>query len=281
MSTRPCPHTLGLMQPVRLDRRVHFSQANRLASLESLPNELLAAIVSYLIPADTSLYDNLPEKELDGQPAARLPEGEAKPSQCRRSNPLNFMAANSLFYHIARQHPALKHRTYSARISPKGIEFEGHTSDPLERLRGAISHIPNLELVLDVGKWGFDLHEKHLSRFVSNLDRLSKVLDGPRAGKRCPIRHMQIQGTVVYDANEGVVPDCMQRFADQCTKALWSGKEADLEEVRWWVSDDDEGIEEETVEAQERSMAGLVGCVRNREFASSLRVMASFLYKDG
>jgi hypothetical protein len=98
MSFKPFPSIKRTTQSVPFDLQLDFPPTNRRSSLQSLPNELLAGIFSSLIPAEICvkqikiLCNNGSEQQ---ETLVTYP----------KLNPLNFMASNSLFYHIVRQHP--------------------------------------------------------------------------------------------------------------------------------------------------------------------------------
>ena len=272
----------GMEHSISPDRLLEFWPLKSQASLQLLPNELLSEIFSYLVPEETFVWKRLSQKDqINCQTVNESNDDDSKqqitPPLSPKANPLNFMAANSLFYHIARQQTPLKYRMYSAKITPNIIEFEGHADRALERLRGAMLHINYLTLALDVGDWGVNLEDGHVNRFLRNFERFSSEFDGPRMDKRTAIRSVCFQGNVAHEVgSKPVAPDCLLSLRQHCATALWSGEKADLDNVMWWWDDewDDEGEG-----LQERGVAELLQWVRNGKMADLLRVMASFLYR--
>jgi hypothetical protein len=257
---------------VPFDLQLDFPPIKCRPSLQSLPNELLAGIFSYLIPAEICV------KKIkilcnNGSKQQHIFTTHPKP------NPLNFMATSSLFYHIARQHPTLKYRTYSARITTETIEFEGHTCRALERLQGAIPHIHDLRLVFHIGSWGFATEGNPLNRFIRNFEQFSRAFDGPSTNRRRVIGDVYMGGEVPYPwGGRPVLPARLQIFLRRCTRALWSGGEPDLGKVLGFL-EPEAVVDGEGSNAQEDGVVGFVRSVLNGDTADALRVMASFLYK--
>jgi hypothetical protein len=83
---------------VSFDLQLDFPPIKRRSSLQSLPNELLAGIFSSLIPAEICVKQI---KMLCKNGSEQQDTLVTHP----KLNPLNFMATNSLLYHIARQQP--------------------------------------------------------------------------------------------------------------------------------------------------------------------------------
>ncbi len=254
----------------------------RKISFESLPNELLAEIFSYLIPEERSVDTKIP-KDLEIRQRLDYHHNcnqHNTHSLWPNPNPLNIMATNSLFYHIGRQHPTFKHRSYFARISPTAIEFEGHTVRSLERLQGTMPLLQNFRLVLDVGDWGVNMRDGHVNRFLSNYELFFRKFGGPRMTMRTGRLQLRLQGNFPCEEDEEAeVPDCLQDLGNRCAEALISGQEEELEGVmQWWDDELVDGGEGES--HSERGMAELGRRLRNGQMADFLRLLAGLLYNE-
>lgn len=74
------------------------------------------------------------------------------------------------------------------------------------------------------------------------------------------------------------LPDCLQDFGNQCSRALISGEGEDLQNImKWW--DDEWEHEVEAEDPEEWRVTRFVRHVRSREMADSLRMLARLLYE--
>ncbi len=280
MTAKRIPHSH--CRPVYLDCDLDLSPIKRKVSLESLPNELLAEIFSYLIPEERTVNTKIPKDlEISRRIGCQHDCNQQNThSPGPNSNPLNIMATSSLFYHIGRQHPTFKHRSYFVRISPIAIDFEGHTDRSLERLQATMPLLQNLRLVLDVGDWGVNMRDGHVNRFLSNYELFFRRFGGPRITMRTGKLQLRLQGNFACEEDEEVeVPDCLQELGNRCAEALISGQEEELEGVMQWR--DDEWVDGGEGESHpERGMAELGRRLRNGQIADLLRLLAGFLYNE-
>ena len=282
MAAKQIPNSHCTVRPVSLGCHLGFGPIKRNASLESLPNELLDEIFSYLIPEERAIDTKFPEDlETNRRIDYHRDRNQHNTHSPRpNSNPLNIMATSSLFYQIGRQNPTFKRRSYLAIVSSKAIEFEGHTDCALERLQGAMPLLQNLRLVLDVGDWGVNMRDGHVNQFLSNYKLFFRRFGRARMTMRAGRLQLRLQGNLACEEDEEVeVPDCLQELGDHCAEALISGREEDLEVVmQWWDDMWMDGGEGES--RSEGGMAALGRCVRNGQVADSLRLLARFLYSE-
>lgn len=190
------------------------------------------------------------------------------------------MATSSFFYHIGRQHPTFKRRSYFVRISPKAIEFEGHTDRSLERLQGTMPLLQNLRLLLDVGDWGVNMRDGHVNRFLSNYELFFRRFGGPRMDMHTGRLQLRLRGNFDCEEDgEEEMPHCLQDLGNRCAEALISGQEEDLEGVmQWW---DDEWVDGgEDNNRPERGMAELGRRLWKGHMMDFLRLLAGFLYNE-
>ncbi|KAF7504539.1 hypothetical protein GJ744_002095 [Endocarpon pusillum] len=196
MVAKQIPNGHSPVRPVYLDCHLDFRPIKRNTSLQSLPNEVLAQIFSYLIPKERTIDTEFPEDlDINQRIDYHRDRNQHNTHSPRpQSNPLNIMATSSLFYQIGRQHPTFEGRSYFAIISPKAIEFEGHTERSLERLQGTMPLLQNLRLILDVGDWGVNMRDGHVNQFLSNYELFFRRFGGARMTMRAGRLQLRLQG---------------------------------------------------------------------------------------
>lgn len=274
-------------QPIDLGCHLDFPPLKRRPSLTSLPNEILEEIFSYLIPAERP-FPPLPEgyqmnkRANNGTIGKTTPERQStSTSNQSKVNSLSFMSAHSHFYHLGRQQPCLKYRTYSVEVTRDDIIFEGTADRPLERLRNALDHIEALDVELDPGSlwWGEGQSHVHFARFIKNYEELFRVFDGPWKHKRRIMQNMNLR---LWPPRGSRPSSYLQDFAVDAFEALRLGNEEDLADVKWWAEEaeeESEGAEEWEDPAFLHGM-DMIKCVGRGEISNALRMMAGCLYQE-
>jgi hypothetical protein len=256
--------------PVSPNWHFNFAPFQHRTTLQSLPTELIAEILSNLIPQERTMYSDVVKNS---------PKRENANLTHSKSNPLNIMAVNSYFYSIGRQDPMLRHRNFCLRITPEALEFEGHTNRALERLQGTFARVEALSVVFDVGYWGSHLEDGHLNQFLRNYGSFMQVLNEEEIDRYNFIRRVGLQGKVHHRGNERqAIPDCLHGFGDDCANAMLFGRREDFESVMQWFEPRWEvGFE---VEADESQQSSVTRSVEGRfvQMADSLRMLAKFCH---